>query len=351
MRSLDPKQVDGTLVNLVDVSGETSVVVQAARFRNLKAIDFPTGGRFNPAGILRLSGWVRRNGFDILHSHGYKSDIYSLLAARLCGKKAISTPHGWSKEEKDMKLKFYESLDRRCLRYMDHVCPLSPELWEDLKKCGVNGTKNSYIANGVDLEEVDHVVASDDKPGETIIIGYVGQLIERKNIPILFKVFQSVNAKRGNLQLWIVGDGPLGNNLRKVSERLGITDKVRFIGYCEDALSLMKTFDIFVLPSLLEGIPRCVMEAMALGIPVVASDIPGNRQLVEHMRTGLLFPLDEPDSLAESILFILDHPGEASEMCRRAREKVEKQFSAKRMAVEYTSVYQGLSCKQNHGFS
>jgi len=349
MRSLDPQQVDCTLINLVDIRGESSAVVHAAGARNLKALDFPTGGRFNPTGIFRFSGWVRRNGIDILHAHGYKSDLYSLFAARLAGKKVISTPHGWSKEENDWKLKLYESLDRRCMRYLDRVCPLSPELREDIEKCGMRSARNIYIPNGVDLDEADQVTERMDKPGEWITIGYVGQLIERKNIPVLLKAFRMVSEKREDLQLCLIGDGPLRQSLIMTAEELGISDRVRFTGYCEDALAWMKTFDMFVLPSQLEGIPRCLMEAAALGIPIIASDIPGSREMVEHMRTGLLFPVDDPDRLAESILFVLDHREEARIMCRSAREKVEERFSAKRMAQEYLSLYRDVSGKQNQG--
>jgi glycosyltransferase involved in cell wall biosynthesis len=216
-------------------------------------------------------------------------------------------------------------------------------LWEDLNKCGVIAVRNTYIANGVDLEEADRVVARDEKPGGTAIVGYVGQLIERKNIPVLLEAFRIAIRKKGNLQLLIVGDGPLRQDLRAASEAMGIADRVRFSGYCDDALALMKMFDVFVLPSQLEGIPRCVMEAMALGVPVVASDIPGNRELVEHLRTGILFPANAPGKLSEAILFVLDGTDEVQEMCRRARQRIEDKFSAKRMAAEYSFLYRKLS--------
>jgi len=342
MRSMGDRRTDCTVVNLVDEPGGPSAVVQAARNRNLNAIDFHTGGRFNPSGILRFAGWVRRNGIQVLHAHGYKSDIFSLFAARIAGRRVISTPHGWSKE-KDRKLMFYETLDRWCLRHMDLVCPLSPELREDLKKCGIPASSVRYIQNGVDLDEVDHVIAKGDKPAGVTVIGYVGQLIERKNIPHLLKAFHSAVQRRENLRLWVVGEGPLREHLHGLCGKMGIADRVRFTGYCEDALGLVKHFDVFVLPSLLEGIPRCLMEAMALGIPVIASDIPGNRDLVEHGQTGTLFPLGAPGGLADAILSVLDTPDESRKMCAQARGKIERLFSATRMAKEYLSQYRELA--------
>jgi glycosyltransferase involved in cell wall biosynthesis len=91
------------------------------------------------------------------------------------------------------------------------------------------------------------------------------------------------------------------------------------------------------------------MEAMALGIPVVASDIPGNRELVEQRRTGLLFSLDDPGRLADAILYIIEHPEYARDMCRQAREMIEKQYSARRMAKDYLSLYKTVSGKFDQG--
>jgi glycosyltransferase involved in cell wall biosynthesis len=343
LRSIGNRGAECTIVNLVDDARETSAMVLAARARGLEAIDFPTGGRFNPLGVVRFAGWVRKNGIHLLHSHGYKSDVFSLLAGRLAFRKVLSTPHGWSKEEGDRKLKLYEALGRRCLRHMDQVCPLSPELREDLRKCGIREEGNRYIRNGVDLEEVDRVVAGSDKADGTRVIGYVGQLIERKNLPLLLSAFRKAGEHREDLELWILGEGPLRGRLAEICTELGIGDRVRFLGYREDGLTLVKQFDVFVLPSLLEGIPRCLMEAMALGIPVVASEIPGSTELVEHGRTGLLFPSDDPGRLADAMLRVLERPEDAREMCVRARTRIERDFSAARMAREYLSVYRCLA--------
>jgi glycosyltransferase involved in cell wall biosynthesis len=349
MRSIDARQAECTLVNLADAAGETSTVVKAARSRNLRAVDFPTGGRFNPFGILLFSGWVRRSGFDILHAHGYKSDIYGLCAAMITGRKAVSTPHGWSRMEKGWKIKMYESVDRVCLRFMDCACPLSPELREDLRRCGVKEDKNVYIRNGVDLDEIDAVRPQDGKPNGMVLIGYVGRLVEGKNIPDLLRAFRSVKDGRGNMRLVVVGEGPLEPELRRTAAAMAIEDSVLFAGYRSDALSLLKTFDVLALPSRSEGIPRSVMEAMAAGVPVVASDIPGNRELVEHRRTGLLFPADDTERLAEAILYLVDHPADAREMSVRARERMERHFSAGRMSEEYLSLYREVSGTRRSG--
>ncbi len=341
MSHLDSRRVECCLVNLVDEPGETSAVVQEARKRGLKAFDLYTGGRFNPLAAWRLGKWVRQNGYHILHSHGYKSDFVAFLAAKLCHTKVISTPHGWSKEP-DLKLKLYENLDRFLLCYFDCVCPLSSDLESGLIKSGIPKHKIRTILNAVDLDEIKGITPA-QKDSDKMVIGYVGQLIARKNLKVLLRAFKEVIKHKKEAVLTLVGDGPLRSELEKQVLTLNLKKNVIFTGYRPDAVSLLKNFTIFVLPSLLEGIPRCLMETMAVGVPVVASDIPGNRTLVEHGKTGLLFPANDAQKLAEAILYLLNHPEEARQITQNARTKIEKKFSAQRMAREYMGLYYTLA--------
>jgi glycosyltransferase involved in cell wall biosynthesis len=118
---------------------------------------------------------------------------------------------------------------------------------------------------------------------------------------------------------------------------------VTFAGYRPDAVAHMKSFDLLVLPSWEEGIPRCLMEAMAARVPVVASDIPGNRELVQHGVTGLLVDPGRPRDLRRAILDTIESPERAKDMADRARITIERRFSARRMAAEYTSLYEQCS--------
>ena len=142
--------------------------------------------------------------------------------------------------------------------------------------------------------------------------------------------------------LMIIGDGPKQAVLQEEARALGIEDHVEFMGFRSNAAAFLKTFDAFVLPSHMEGIPRCIMESMAAGIPVVASDIPGNRNLVAHKDTGLLFAAGKCRDLARQISFLMDNPPEAVAMAAKARQKVNAEFSSRKMASEYTALYHQL---------
>lgn len=341
LRALDPERVQSTLLNLVDDAGLTSEVVAVARQRGLIAFDFPTGGRFNPFAAFRLARLVRDEKVAIVHGHGFKSDLLGLLTARLAGCRMMTTPHGWSLEQ-DRKLQLYEKLDRLSFRYMDLVCPLSAELAEGIMG-QVHPAKLRLIMNGVDIDEIRGSVAPRTGKRDGFTIGYIGQLIERKDLLTLFNAVSYLQTTGVDVCLKIIGDGLQRNLLQADAARLGLTGKVQFFGFRPDAAVFLNSFDLFVLPSLSEGIPRCLMEAMAAGVPLVASDIAGNRNLVIPGETGLLFAPGDSRELAEKIAFMISYTDEAQRMAQNATAKVAAEFSSRRMAREYTALYTELA--------
>jgi glycosyltransferase involved in cell wall biosynthesis len=197
--------------------------------------------------------------------------------------------------------------------------------------------------NAVDLEEVDATPpAARPAPG-AVLVGYIGQLIQRKNLDCLLTAFGRLAAERPGVALAIVGDGPLRRELEAAVARMGLSGRVRFVGYDANGVGLLKTFDVLVLPSWLEGIPRCVMEAMAARVAVVASDIPGNRMLVQPGETGLLFPPEDPRALERAIASVIEHRELSDRLVCRARALIEREFSSQRMAEQYTDLYQTCS--------
>jgi len=339
MRSMDKERFKSTLINLVDSEGENSSVVKAAKERGLDAFDFVTGGRFNLFASVRLARWAKKEKANIIHGHGYKSDIIGLLTAKLSGCRVMTTPHGWSLEN-DRKLKMYEKLDRFIFKFMDMVCPLSEALYTDAEKYCKGNIR--LITNGVDIDEVRSSFVNAYFRDGSYIIGYIGRLVESKDIVTLLDAVAALFCAGRKVRLVLVGDGDYCQKLKEHAKSLAIDHLALFPGFRSDAVCFLKGFDCFVLPSLSEGTPRCVMEAMALKIPVIASDIPGNRILVSHNETGLLFPVTDSQSLAEQILCIMDQPDKAQKMAQNGYKKVEDEYSSNRMAREYAPIYEAL---------
>jgi glycosyltransferase involved in cell wall biosynthesis len=174
-----------------------------------------------------------------------------------------------------------------------------------------------------------------------LILGYIGQLIPRKGLDILLGAVSRLSFD--NWRLAIIGEGKSRASLEILAEKLGIKNKVCFFGFKEDRIAFLRGFDLFVLPSRLEGIPRCIMEAMAAGVPAVASDIPGCRDLITHGQTGLLFPVGAEEILADMIETIFSDKKTGKSLAQRGQELVNSRFSAGRMAAEYAELYAQLT--------
>lgn len=305
-------------------------------------------GRFDARVIKELCRVIRERNIHIIHTHGYKSDILGLIAARRTGIKCVSTPHGFSGKV-GFKLSAFIKVGTFMLRYFDQVVPLSEELVQDMARFGVPATRTRFIRNGVDLTEIDAFRAGEaGSPGANEsahrTIGFIGQMIPRKGIPDLLAVFDALYQKDNHLRLQLLGDGAQRAELEAQASKMASGNAVEFLGFRSDRLNLLSRFDLFVMTSSLEGIPRCMMEAMAMGIPVVAYDIPGVDQLVEHEKTGLLASHGDQARLAACCQRLLGDPELARSLTQAARNLIESGFSARRMASGYEDLFSLLMC-------
>ena len=357
-----------------DPSLEVPLCTEAARL-GCKIHIFEAPGRFNPSAVSKLREFIKTHGIQILHTHWYKTDIIGLLATVGTKCRIVTTPHGWSREP-DFKLWCYEILDRAVFPFFDGVVPLSQDLYEALASSTwytvlskltnkrlpdspnqrlnesttprLPGSTNLLlIANGVDISEIDAVteVAPEIvnlRSQGVFVVGYIGQLIHRKGLDILLEAAARL-PKSLNWHLVVIGDGGQRSDLEKRALKAGIASKVHFLGYRQDRISLLKGFHVFALPSRLEGIPRCLMEAMAARVPVIASDIPGCNDLVADQETGILFPVNDAQALAERIGEIAVNKRLQESLTRTARKFIEENFSAERMAKEYEALYMKIA--------
>ncbi len=337
-----PSSVESELVVTLEPGTEDLELV-----RQFKAIgkthQVPMNGRFDLGAVDKLAQLIKQNNIDIIHTHGYKSDILGVMAARKAGIPCVVTPHGFENAA-DFKLRFFIWLGCLAMRFADKVVPLSRQLMEDVKRFKVAPHKLEYIQNGVDLSEVEAVRLT-KVPGDSSRkkqIGFVGQMISRKNITALLDCFDHLYKKRQDVELILLGDGEDRPSLEAYAKTLPSNEAIKFLGFRNDRLQLLRDFDIFVMSSTLEGIPRCLMEACAMEIPVSAYDIAGVDQLITHKESGLLAPLHDKDQLLADWETILDDSAYAQTLAANAKSYVETHFSAKRMADEYLSLFETL---------
>jgi glycosyltransferase involved in cell wall biosynthesis len=320
-----------------------------AQSRGYASVVIQGHGKVNLAAVRELRRYIIANRIDILHTHFYKADLIGLLAARGTNCLVITTPHGWAVRPSP-SLWVYERLTKLCFGFMDAVVPLSTGLLQSLKGTpGLSG-KVYLIENAVDLSEAkqDCTLAAELlalRASGKYILGYVGRLDAGKDIETLLRAM--AGNQHPDWHAVLVGAGDHGSVLRALVAELGIEDRVTFTGYREDRMAFLKGFDVFVMPSRSEGIPRCLMEAMAAGIPIVASDIPGCRNLVDGSTTGLLFPVGDERALRDRVVELSESPDRRAAIVDVARRFIETKFSCVRMANEYESLYQNLILKRD----
>ena len=342
VRNLNSGAVACDLAVTHEDNSQNLELVREYRAQNLgAAFEVPMTHRFDTAVIGRLVALIKERGYQIVHTHGYKSDILGLLAARRAGIKCVTTPHGFENAA-DLKLRLFIWMGCKAMTRADAVVPLSPQLMDDSRRAGVKEQRLTYIQNGVDLSEVEQQAQKPKPATAKKRIGFIGQLISRKNVPDILTTFNTLWRERDDIELYMLGDGDERAELEMRAGMLDASDDIHFLGFRDDRLELLHSFDLFVMTSTLEGIPRCLMEACAMGVPVAAYDIPGIDQLIKHKDTGLLAPLHDREQLAAHWRTILDDRAEAERLAANAQRYVYQHYSAARMADEYHELFKEL---------
>ena len=296
--------------------------------------------KLDPTCVWRLATWLKRNRPDILHTHLFGGDFYGRLAGRLAGiAHIISTEHN---------LNFSEGWLRRRLKawtapLTERVVAVSQTVLEYAQKYeGVAKEQGQVIYNGVPLEKfINHQIgdSSTDKKGQPIIVGSLGRLSQQKNWPALIAAAQYLP---DNVVINIAGIGPDKQRLQKMIDSLGLTKQVKLIGWQSNTAEFLKKLNIFVLPSFGEGLPVCLLEAGASGLPVIASNIPSNQEIIIDQKNGLLFDPHNSKELADKIILLTSQPQLAEELASRLGQLVEEKFSFAGMLENYQQLYRQL---------
>lgn len=341
--NLDVEKVRSDLVVTTE-QGRHPEILKYFNADECQAFEIEMNSRFSMSAIRSLVELIRRRDIDVIHSHGYKSDIMGLIAARIAGVKCISTPHGFG-EPSDLKLKAFIQLGKFALRFSDAVVPLSEQLMDEIKSAGIAEKNIHFIRNAVDLKEVEQYRIKkkrQDKAEGKFKIGYIGQVIPRKKVDHILSIYNQIWLENNNIELQLLGDGESRVEMESLAKTLPSANSINFLGFRNDRLELLSQFDLFVMTSSDEGIPRCLMEAIAMEIPVAAYDISGIDQLVMHEETGLLAKYGDQQTLKKYWLKLLTDKTLAKKLAEKGRDFVNERYSGQRMAEEYTTLYRNL---------
>jgi glycosyltransferase involved in cell wall biosynthesis len=303
--------------------------------------------------IGQLSRIIFHNRIDIVHSMGARADFFARLSCRKMPSTAVvctvAMPVGGFNVNFFRKT-IYKMADRYSARYVTQYIAVSRALKDRLvKEHGIPAARISVIYEGVELDQYSPNMNASDTVRRSLaitddypIIGTIGRLVYQKGFSYFLDAAKRVYSEEKRVRFVIVGHGPEEADLRRLAESLGISEVCTFAGLRFDVAQLLSAFDVFVLSSVLEGLPRTVIEAMAMGCPIVATDIDGVREELKHNETGLLVPPADPIALAKAILMLLDDREKAEHLGRKARKGVEEEFSVEKTVRETEKVYLSL---------
>jgi len=344
------KRIDRSLVDyhvgaFVTEPGVRHPLVDALRERGLPVHEIPDQGGAGPALVATLVDLLERLQIDILHTSEFRSNVLGLLCRRKRPVKLVSTAHGWIAN--DLRGTAYTLLDRVLLRGFDRVILVShamrrrlPRWWAPDSKVSV--LHNALMTDSYGAEVLDAPRRTVEPLGEIRVLN-VGRLSPEKGQRTLIEAIAALLPELPGLHLWFAGVGPLEGSLRDTARTLAIDERVKFLGYIADMPALYRDVDLVVQSSLTEGLPNVMLEVAYLGVPVVATNVGGTSEVIEHGRTGWLVAPGSVQALAAGIREFAARPSEFAAMARSGRSRIESEFSFANRTRQQVDIYRGLA--------
>jgi glycosyltransferase involved in cell wall biosynthesis len=305
------------------------------------------GKRFkaDPMALARLVRLVRGGRFDVVQTWIFAANVYGRLAARRAGVPVVVTA--------EMAVDLWKgrsqlAIDRRLARWTDRVVGNSRAVVEFYRQAGIPEDGLECILSGIaplgpEAADAAGVRAELGMPADAPLVVFAGRLAPQKGVADLIAALDLLQHVLPEVRTLIAGDGPLRSELENLAHDFHLHGRVKFLGHREDVPRLLAAADMLVLPSLYEGLPNVVLEAMQLGKPVVATAAPGTTEVVVDGQTGILVPLHTPVELARAMRAVLRDPELAGRLGAAGRARVESEFRAETMVERFAALYERLA--------
>lgn len=344
----DPRRFAITVCYLRDQRDDVFGVDEWARSMGVCYTEIREQHSFDPTIWPALRSLVRTRSIDIVHAHDYKTNLLAWMLGRAEGVIPLSTVHGWTGHSRRERL-FYYPLDKRVLARFPRLIAVSSEIREELVRCGTSMDRVSVVLNGI-----DHLKFTRDATrsslireqlgigGDAIVVGAVGRLEPQKRFDLLIEAVAQLRTCEPRLHLLIAGEGSERPLLeRRIAER-GIGAVCALLGHCVDVAGVHHAFDLFVQSSEYEGTPNAVLEAMAMGTPLVATDVGGTAELVIDGVHGLIVPPGDVGALMDAVSRALHDPAAMQARAGAARARIESELTFEQRMQRVEHVYQEL---------
>ena len=350
--------------------GEKGLLIDRLKSVNIDFIVLPELKReINPfydvKAFVKLIKILQNHKPDIVHTNSSKVGFLGRLAAKLSGVPAvIFTAHGFVFHEPMSRIKkiFYWAMEWIAGFFSDKIIVVSRRDWDSAIRKHIGKTaKIEIIYHGLDPDELESLSNKELSPGDicipdsSFIVGTVANFYPTKGLKYLVEAADVVVKNRQDICFVLVGDGILRKDIEESISRRGLARYFLLLGYRQDVPSLFQMFDLFILPSVKEGFPWVILEAMAAKKTIVATDVGGIPDMMTHGREGILVPPKNSSALADGILYMMTNPRLAKEMGEAARKRVENEFTLEKMLQKTERLYEELikrnANKRKHTFT
>lgn len=354
LSNFDRELIDLHLIALVRPWEKPPLLLEEVKRLGLEYTTLPTRIHpgIDPFRILRaiwaLYRIFRKLRFDLLHTHGYFADICALPIARLYRIPSISTCHGFI--DIDWNLQLYNRLDLWALKLCSRIITVSDDLRDGLKKSGIDKENISVITNAVPLlpsglKNDNDSISFRQQHGvstEEFVFAFVGRLSEEKGLRYLLEAFAGLIQQADHAKLVLIGEGPQRQMLEHSVTELELEQRVLFTGFQKQISPWLEIANCFVLPSLTEGTPMALLEAMAAGVPVVATSVGGVPDVITNDVNGLLVPSEDADAFRDGMARIILNPDLREKYSSEARKTIEIHYSVEPWCKKILSIYRDL---------
>jgi glycosyltransferase involved in cell wall biosynthesis len=342
-------RVEVVVAYVRDARDREFCIADKARARGLTFYEIEEQGKLDWHVLQMLRDIVSRHDINLIHAHDYKSDFFAYLLRRWLWQRhltLLSTAHAWVML--GLRGEIYRHLDLWLMRHFDHLIAVSQATKDEMVAAGISPDLITVIHNAIETE-----VWSANRVTTTLreelglsqafpIIGYVGRVMPEKDLETWLRAAALVAQRYPRARFVLVGEGKdvsTLEQLKRLAAALGIAEKVHFTGYQENLLPVYASFDIFVLSSRREGLPNSILEAMAMGLPVVTTDVAGAKEVVLDGQTGYVLPQRNADGLARAIMTLAMDESLRRRMSQACRERVERDFSFTRRLQRVEELY------------
>ena len=343
------ENLDRSRFEVIISSGGDGPLAEEARQKGISYVPVSLGKRLSLGPIREITGALEENKIDILHTHGGIAGLYGRSAAgRARTPAVVHTLHGihYLHYRNPFLRWLYVLLERKYSRLTDRlILVCQSDLQRARRYRLAPEEKMAVILNGRDLRpelgtaEIVRRRAELGWPAGRPVVGTVSRLHRQKGVIDLLRASPKILGAFPEVKIAVVGEGPQSRSLRRKTQRLDLEGRFLFLGERKDAAAVMSLFDIFVLPSLWEGLPFVLVEAAALGKPIVATAVDGVPEILEDKKTGLLVRPGDPSALAAAVIELLKDKDKARRLGESARSLVAPRFPVRRMIEQHQNLY------------